>query len=73
MWMITVVSVSMAVQSVYLYSSRHENTGSVCLSGKALELRCMWALGGLSGSRVHRVIRAQWCLSLQGNTPRFSW
>lgn len=21
---------------------------------------------------VHRVVRAQWCLSLQGNTPRFS-
>lgn len=28
---------------------------------------------GSLGSLVHRVIRAQWCLSLQGNTPRFSW
>lgn len=28
---------------------------------------------GSVASLAHKVIRAQWCLSLQGSTPRFSW
>lgn len=40
---------------------------------RALWLRCRWDLGGSSEVRLHRAIRAQWCLSLQGSTPRFSW
>lgn len=47
--MITVVSVSMAVQLVCISFFFKAQEHWECLSRKAPELRCMWALGGLLG------------------------
>lgn len=68
--MITVVSVSMAVQFVCVSFFFKAREHWECLSRKGPGVKVHV---GPRRSLVHRVIRAQWCLSLQGNTPRFSW